>query len=61
VAGKIVVQAVGGSHLEMTPSGLGKTYAFGFLLAGIVLMGWNYRLRPTTAAMLSAAAFAQWE
>ena len=29
----------------MTGSGLGKTYAFGLLLAGILLVAWNYRRR----------------
>ena len=29
----------------MTAGGLGKTYAFGFLIAGVLLIGWNYRLR----------------
>jgi hypothetical protein len=29
----------------MTPGGVCKTYAFGFLLAGVLLIAWNYRGR----------------
>ena len=29
----------------MTPGRLGKTYAFGFLVAGMLLIGWNYGRR----------------
>lgn len=35
----------------MTPGGLGKTYAFGFLLAGTLLMGWNYRRRQRVGVL----------
>ncbi len=45
----------------MTPGGLGKTYAFGFLLAGTLLMGWNYRRRQRVGVLrahLSSNEFA---
>jgi hypothetical protein len=35
----------------MTPGGLGKTYAFGFLIAGVLLIGWNYRRRQRVGVL----------
>jgi hypothetical protein len=35
----------------MTASGLGKTYAFGFLVAGILLIAWNYRRRDRVGVL----------
>lgn len=37
----------------MTAGGLGKTYAFGFLLAGILLIGWNYRGRHRVGVLIA--------
>jgi len=45
----------------MTPAGVGKTYAFGLLVAGMLLMVWNYRRRKRVGvlrAQLSSDEFA---
>lgn len=42
--------------METTGGGAGKTYAFVFVLAGILLMGWNYRGRNRVGVLQTRLA-----